>query len=408
MPRNRLTIIFIIAFLNLVGFGIIIPILPYYAAEFGLNTAMIGILIAVYPAAQLISAPLLGRLSDRFGRRPLLLISVFINTLAFLVFALAPNAAVLFISRIMAGLAMGNSSVLQAYITDLTEGPERTYCLGRVGAALGLGFIVGPALGGGFSSSGYAVPVFIAAFLSLLNVVAVYFWLPESLPDDGKNHKEAGLWSLRHLANVFHRPLIAALLNTRFFFSLAFSTFTTIFALYAQEILHLSSAQTGYILAYAGFLIILVQGLMVEQLVKHFNEGSLLFYSMILMVLALIGWAFSDTVLTLMLVLIPLSVASGVFRTVITSTLTRASTPEEVGGVLGLSLSADSLTRVIAPSLGGVLLASLGAAYPALSGAFFLLLILPGAYKRYLKSKDPVFHTHCVKTDNCPPMETEI
>ncbi len=407
MPRNRLTIIFIIAFLNLVGFGIIIPILPYYAGEFGLNTAMIGVLIAVYPAAQLISAPLLGRLSDRFGRRPLLLISVFINTLAFLVFALAPNAAVLFTSRILGGLAMGNSSVLQAYITDLTEGPERTYCLGRIGAALGLGFIVGPALGGGFSASGYALPALLAALLGLLNVLAIYFWLPESLPD-GESRKRAGLWSFRRLANVFQRPLIASLLNTRFFFSLAFSTFTTIFALYAREILHLSSAQTGYILAYAGFLIILVQGLMVEQLVKHFNEGSLLFYSMLLMIVALVGWAFSDSVLTLMLVLVPLSVASGVFRTVITSTLTRASTPEEVGGVLGLSLSADSLTRVIAPSLGGVLLASLGSAWPALSGAFFLLLIVPGAYKRYLKSSDPVFHTHCVKTENCPPMETEI
>ncbi len=407
MPRNRLTVIFIIAFLNLVGFGIIIPILPYYAAEFGLNTAMIGVLIGVYPAAQLVSAPLLGRLSDRFGRRPLLMITVLINTAAFLVFALATNATVLFISRILAGLAMGNGSVLQAYVTDLTEGPERTYCLGRIGAALGLGFIVGPALGGLFSSSGYALPAFLAAFLSLLNLLAIYFWLPESLKA-GERIQSARLWSLHSMKNIFRQPLIANLLNTRFFFSLAFSTFTTIFALYAQDILRLSSAQTGYILAYAGFLIILVQGVMVEQLVKHINEGSLLFYSMVLMVLALIGWAFSDSVLKVMLALIPLSVASGVFRTVITSTLTRAGRPEEIGGILGLSLSADSLTRVIAPSLGGILLASLGPAWPALSGAFLLLLIVPGAYKRYLKSDNPVFHTHCVKTENCPPMETEI
>jgi len=392
MPQNRLTVIFIIAFLNLVGFGIIIPILPYYASAYGLDAAMIGVLIAVYPAAQLVAGPVLGRLSDRYGRRPVLIATVWINTAAFVLFALAPNAWALFLSRIISGLAMGNSSVLEAYISDISEGAERTSYLGRVGAALGLGFIIGPALGGAFSGSGYAVPAFIAAGLSVINVWAIWRWLPESKSERPARQRYA-LWSLQQLRNALQTPMMGRLLFTRFVFSLAFSTFTTIFALFAQQVLRLNSVQTGYMLAYAGFLMILVQGILVERLVKRHNEGHLIFYSMLLMVAALCGWAFSDNVWKVVLVMIPLSVAAGIFRTVITSSLTRVSQPDEVGGVLGLSLSADSLTRVIAPSMGGFLMVSLGAAWPALSGALFLLLLLPGAFRHFVKTDNPVFRT---------------
>ncbi len=399
MSLNRLTVIFIVAFLNLVGFGVIIPILPYYATAYGLDAAMIGVLIAVYPAAQLVAAPILGRLSDHYGRRPVLIGTVIINTAAFILFALAPNARLLFLSRIISGFAMGNSSVLEAYISDISEGTERTYFLGRMGAALGMGFVVGPGIGGAFSGAGYSVPAFIAAGLSLVNVWAIYAWLPES----GSMHKKTqrrALWSVGQLHNALRTPLMARLLFTRFVFSLAFSTFTTIFALYAQQVLLLNSGETGYLLAYAGLLMILVQGLLVERLVKRYDEGGLMFFSMLLMILALIGWAFSDKVWKVVAVMIPLSAAAGIFRTVITSSLTRVSKPEEVGGVLGLSLSADSLTRVIAPSMGGYLLGTLGAAWPALSGAFLLALVLPGAFRHFVRTENPVFRTRGARREN--------
>lgn len=387
MQKQRLTVIFIIAFLNLVGFGIIIPLLPFYAETFGADAAIIGLLIASYPAAQFISAPLLGRLSDRFGRRPVLLWTVVGNAFAFIAFGLAGSLTILFISRIFSGLMMGNGSVIQACVSDITEGKQRTASLGKIGAALGLGFIVGPAIGGVFSHFGFSMPAYVAALLSLINYVAIFFMLPETR-DPLTTHSEATRVSLKRLIRVLRISEVRLLANTRFFFSLAFSTFTTIFALFAQQKLGLNADQTGYILAYAGVLIVIVQGFVVEKLITFFSEGWLVLSSMILMVISLLGWSFSNSVLLVLIVLLPLSLSSGVFRTVLTSMFTCVVEPDEVGGTLGLSLSIDSFTRIIAPGIGGYLIGKWGAGAPALLSAFLLMLVIPLTWKRYLKFND--------------------
>lgn len=393
MTTRRLTIVFIVAFLNLVGFGIVIPLIPYFAGTLGADAMLIGLLIASYPAAQLISAPLLGRLSDRLGRRPVLMLTMLGNALAFVAFGLSATLNALFISRILSGLMMGNSSVVQAYVSDLTEGEERTYCLGRIGAALGLGFVVGPAIGGLFSAVNFSLPAYIAAAFSLINTFVIYWGLPESLQlKRGRALRGAGM-SLRQLMNAIRRPLMGSLLTGRFVFSLAFATFTTIFALFAREKLKINAAETGYLLAYAGLLIILVQGVLIERLVRRFNEGVLLFSGLAGLALSMLGWAYTVSVLQVVLVMVPLMVFSGIFQTVVTSAFTRVSRPREVGGILGLSLSIDSLTRVIAPGLGGYLMERFNAGMPALFGALLLALILPHAWQRYVRDKNPLLES---------------
>ncbi|HXQ33558.1 MAG TPA: MFS transporter, partial [Anaerolineales bacterium] len=172
--NNRLLFsIILVVFIDLLGFSLIIPLLPYYAQTFNASDTTIGLLLASYAAAQLIGAPLLGRASDQFGRRPILLISIFGTFLGFLIFGLANSLALLFASRILQGITGGNLSVAQAYITDVTDAESRNRGLGMIGAAFGLGFIIGPALGGLLSNISYSVPAFVAAALSLINLILI-------------------------------------------------------------------------------------------------------------------------------------------------------------------------------------------------------------------------------------------
>ena len=175
MRNNRLAIIFVIVFVDLLGFSLILPLLPYYAQTFGADAFVTGLLVASYAVAQLIGAPLLGRLSDRVGRRPVLFISIFGTFVGFLLLGFAGALWMLFVSRVVDGLTGGNLSVAQAYISDVTDQKNRAKALGLIGAAFGLGFIIGPAVGGALSVYGYAVPAFAAAALSAINLIAVFF-----------------------------------------------------------------------------------------------------------------------------------------------------------------------------------------------------------------------------------------
>ena len=396
MKGNRLAIIFVIVFVDLLGFSLILPLLPYYAKTFGATPLVTGLLVAVYAAAQLVGAPLLGRLSDRYGRRPLLLISIFGSSLGFvllataepisrLVVAAVPGASsfenglaltLLFVSRLVDGLTGGNLSIAQAYISDVTDAKNRAKGLGLVGAAFGLGFIIGPATGGALSQWGYSVPALAAAGLSLFNMLSVALRLPESLTPEKRlaisKQTRTGL-TVNALWQALNRPKVGPLLHTRFFFGLAFSIFQTIFALYALARFNLNSRDTGFILTYVGFLSVLVQGLAVGRLTSRFSESGLIFGAVTLMAASLLGWALAPSVPVLLVVLAPTSLAGGVLNTVINSALTKSVQPVEIGGTLGLAASLESLTRVIAPSLGGLLLQNLGPAAPGLFGALVLV-----------------------------------
>ncbi|MFN2146020.1 MAG: MFS transporter, partial [Anaerolineales bacterium] len=355
MKNKPLFAIFLIVFIDLLGFGLILPLLPYYAETFGASDTVIGLLVASYAAAQLIGAPLLGRFSDRWGRRPILIVSLAGTLVGFLLLGFAKSLLVLFLARILDGLTGGNISVAQAYITDVTDESNRAKGLGLVGAAFGLGFILGPASGGLLSQYGFAVPAFAASALVTINLLAVIFWLPESLSDEQRREmavKDKPRVTLDALLAALKRPLSGPLLITRFVFGLAFSIFQTIFSLYALRRFNLDAQQTGFILAYVGLLSVIVQGGLIGVLTKRIPEKLLIILSVAIMAVSLFAWGFAPSVTALLIILAPTALAGGVLNTVISSALTKTVSRQEVGGLLGLSASLESLTRVIAPTLG--------------------------------------------------------
>jgi len=424
VQRNRLALLFGFVFIDLLGYSLFLPLLPYYVADLGGAPAIVGVLVASNALAQFFAAPVIGRLSDRFGRRPLLILSIagtlvsflvlgLVEPLAVLVAGLAPrqiaagSAAlfVLFLSRVLDGLFGGDVSLARAYITDVTDETNRARGLGMIGAAFGLGFIIGPAMGGmlanwdyatsAFAALGlsrYAVPAFAAAALSALNLLAVILWLPEALSPEKRSEiasSPRSAFSARCLWRCITRPRFGTLLRIRFAYTLAFTIFTANFALYAQYRLRLTDQTTSYFLAYAGLLIVLVQGVAIGRLASRFTEKRLIFGGAALLGLALLAWAFVPNALVMVLVLTPLPLAGGVLNTVTNSAITKSVYAEEVGGALGLSASLDSVGRVIAPTLGGFLLQQWGGTSLGLIGALIMAFVVVHVWRRLIVRPDP-------------------
>ncbi|PKN90601.1 MAG: MFS transporter [Chloroflexi bacterium HGW-Chloroflexi-6] len=377
MDNKRLFSVIFVVFVDLLGFGLILPLLPYYAETFAASEFTTGLLVASYAAMQLIGAPILGRLSDRFGRRPILLLSIFGTFLGFLLLGFANALWMLFASRIIDGFTGGNLSVAQAYISDVTDEKNRSKGLGLVGAAFGIGFIIGPVTGGFLSQWGYAVPAFLAAALAFINLGLIAFWLPESLTPEKRAAmtEKKPAFSLSALGTALKRPFSGSLLITRFFFGLPFAIFQTIFSLYALKKFELGAQETGLILTYVGVLSVFVQGFLIGKLTQRYREDILIPISVVVMAFSLLGWALASSVFWLMVVLTPTAIAGGLLNTILASTLTKAVEPQEIGGILGLSAAIESLTRVIAPTLGGALLGWAGTAAPGVFSAAMLALL---------------------------------
>ena len=375
MNKRLLFSIFLIVFIDLLGFSLILPLLPFYAETFGASPTTIGLLVAIYAAMQFIGAPILGRLSDRYGRRPMLILSIFGTFLSFLLMGFTHNLAVLFLARGLDGLTGGNISIAQAYISDVTDEKNRSRGLGIIGAAFGFGFIIGPALGGVLSRWGYNLPVFIAAGMALINLILIFFWLPESLTPQRRQLLMAGKrasFTPGALWQALRRPKVGPLLHSRFFFGLVFSTFQSIFTLYAQYRFNLDAQRIGYILAYVGILSAVTQGVILGRLTSRFPENRLLAGSSVILAISLVGWAFAPNIGVLLAILAPISITSGVLNTVINSAITKSVSPAEIGGTLGLSTALESMTRVIAPSLSGILLERLGTPAPGIFSAVLM------------------------------------
>ncbi len=372
--NKKLFSVILVVFIDLLGFSLILPLLPYYAKTFQANSFVTGILVASYAVAQLVGAPILGRLSDRFGRRPVLLVSVFGTSLGFLLLGFANSLWMLFASRIIDGLTGGNLSIAQAYITDVTDAKSRAQGLGMIGAAFGLGFIIGPVTGGVLSQWGYAVPAFAAAALSFGNLILIYAWLPESLTPEmrEKMPEKRPAISLNALFVALKRPFSGSLLITRFFFGLAFVILQTIFSLYALVKFNLNARDTGFVLAYVGVLSVITQGFLVGWITKKVREDVLILVCVGVMSLTLLGWGLAPTLPILLLIMAPNSLAGGMLNTLLSSTLTKAVAPQEIGGILGLSASIESSTRIIAPALGGYLLQQVGTWAPGVLGALIM------------------------------------
>jgi DHA1 family tetracycline resistance protein-like MFS transporter len=386
--KRRLVLLFLFVFVDVLGFSLILPLLPFYAQAFDASPTVVGLLLGANALTQFIGAPILGRLSDRYGRRPLLILSIAGTVIGFLLLGWASSLWMLFVSRILDGLLGGNISLAQAYIADVTDEKNRARGLGLIGASFGLGFMFGPALGGRLSAGGnYSLPAYAAAALAVINLLGVIIWLPESLSPEkrlNRAHSPRGAFTFQALFEALGRPCVGPLLITRLLYGMAFTTFQTVFALFVDKQLGLGSVETGYLLTYVGVLIVAVQGGGISLLTKHLSDKQLIFGGTILLALSLLAWAFTPALWWLLIVLAPTALAGGVLNVAINSALTKSVYPEEVGGTLGIASSWDSLVRVVAPVIGGFLLDEVSAAGPGILGVLLLIGLIPYLWRRVL------------------------
>jgi MFS family permease len=372
--RSPLLPIFLIVMVDVLGLTIILPLLPFYAERLGATPTVVGLLVSTYAACQLVGGPLLGQISDRVGRRPLLLVSQMGTFIGFLILAWAGFAALLwmvFLSRVIDGLTAGNLSLAQAYISDVTRPEERAKSFGVIGVAFGVGFLIGPAISGFLSTFGYQYPVFAAAALSATSILATYFLLPSApvIPDADKRAgpplpagRRLRVLDWGNYATYFKRPVLAELLWQFFAFTFTFAIFMSGFALFAERRYTWNGhpfgpKEVGYIFAYGGFLGIILQGGLIGRLVKRFGEEKLVMAGF---VTAALGFALTGSSYHLTGLLVASTISSfgtGVLRPALTSLVTQRAGREEQGVVLGLTQSLMSISQIVAPVIAGFLIA---------------------------------------------------
>jgi MFS transporter, DHA1 family, tetracycline resistance protein len=361
MKKSPLIVIFITIFLDMLGFGIIIPILPIFSKELGAADYQVGLIAMSYPIMNFLFAPLWGTLSDRHGRRPIILISVLITAFAYLIFGLSTNLWVLLVSRILAGIGSANLSVAQAYITDITSPAERAKSMGMIGAAFGLGFVVGPSVGGFLKTISAAGQVdwvgFTAAALCLVNFLLAYWLLLESLqtrvPGKGFNFKV-----ISGIGTELGKPAIRELLLINFVYITAFMIMQIASSLFWKEKIALTEMEIGYVFAFIGLVTAIVQGALIGKMVKVFGENRLLLSGIIIVMLSLslVPWVTRDSFIPWQLITFGLlALGNGCITPTVTSLLSKAAKPNEVGQVLGVSQSFGSLARAAGMGVSGFL-----------------------------------------------------
>jgi len=361
--------IFLIVVVDVLGLTIILPLLPFYAEKLGASPAVVGLLIAAYAACQLVAGPMLGRISDHVGRRPVLLVSQMGTLTGFLLLAFAQSLWLIFVARAIDGLTAGNLSLAQAYIADVTRPEERAKSFGIIGIAFGLGFLVGPGVSGYLSQFGYQWPIFAAAGLSATSIMGTYFLLPSSPPrPEGEQEgpplpagKRLTLLDWGTYVQYFRRPELAGLLWQFFAFALSFAMFFGGFALYAERRYwwdghRFGAKEVGYFFAYAGFLGIILQGGLIGRLVKRFGERKLVWSGFFAATISYVALAFTWTTPQLVLTGLVSSYGNGVLRPGLTSLITQRTGRQEQGVVLGLNQSLNSVAQIVAPSVAGFLI----------------------------------------------------
>lgn len=409
--------IFVIVLVDLLGLTIIIPLLPIYAASFGANAFVIGLLGASYPLMQFIGAPILGRLSDRFGRRPVLIVSQIGTFAGFILLGFANSLALLFISRLIDGISGANIATAQAVIADRTTEKTRTQGLGLIGAAFGLGFIVGPLIAFAIlalSAGNYQLVAFTAAVFSFISIVLTVFWLEESLPEEQRGkvgHKKVSVGPAAML-QALRTPLVGLLLILMFAQQFAFGGFEQLLSLFTLNRLGMNASSNAALFVYVGVIIVAVQGYFIGKWSRRFGERLLILSGLLLLGVALtltavtpsvtLPWYSEANLITelsqqsteaniqidlpaenngwlglfwILVALFPASIGGGILQPSINSMLTKLVAMDEVGGILGVSTGFYSLATALSPVILGAIFEQFGSTAPFLIGGLLLLVL---------------------------------
>lgn len=430
LDMGKLMPVFVIVLVDLLGLTIIIPLMPLYAASFGANAFVIGLLAATYPIMQMIGAPVLGRLSDRYGRKPVLVVSQVGTFIGFILMGFANALPLLFIARIIDGISGANISTAQAVITDNTNEKTRTSALALIGAAFGIGFIIGPLIAFAtlsLSNNNYHVPAFVAAGFSLLSLLLTTLWLKESLPPErrGQSHSETSFSFSRFTAALKH-PAVGFLLLLMFVQQFVFGGMEQLLSIFTLNRLGLEARSNSILFLFIGLITVIMLGGVIRMWSKKYGDRWIINVGLITLAIGLLMIAFTPAVpppwysqqavlselqqsatsqvnvqipadgnngwigfLWLMIAMIPTSIGGSVLSPTINSAITKRISLSEIGGILGISAAMVSAANAVAPVTLGAVYQYVGPAWPFLLGGIVLLALLFVASRRIKEAPQP-------------------
>jgi len=376
--KSALSLIFLTIFIDLLGFGILIPILPVFAIKIlEVDETAIGITIALYSLTQFFFNPILGRLSDKYGRRPLILISLLLNAFGYILFAFTHSYLMLLISRIIAGIGGSSIGVAQAFIADVTTREERSKGMGLIGAAFGLGFVFGPLIGGSLAEYGYMVTGFASAGFSMLAFVLTLILLPESnLNRVNAVTSNRKILDVAAIKKIFQKPDLALLITLFFMLTFSVANIYGTFALLGFKNYHFTDRQNGYMFGIVGLSSAIVQGGLLRIASNYFSQRQLITFGSTFMMIGLFLIPYGGSFLGLAIIVILLSIGTGSLQPTLLSLISEVTPDAEQGVTLGINQSFSAFGRVLGPLWGGFAFEFLGYQFPFITGGIFTLFIL--------------------------------
>ena len=376
---KRLYIIFLISFTEVLGFSMVLPLIPFLGQELGLTLSQIGLIISVFSICQLFASPITGKLSDHFGRKPLFILSQISTFVGFVFLGFATTILLLIAARLIDGLLGSNMTVSQAYISDITEPKHRTRVYSYSSGVFGAGLIFGPFIGGILSTINYSVPMFFAAAITLISIVLVILFLPETIPKKTEKislslNDVIPVDDVKHFVRNYH---IRSRLLMFFIYTMAFFLFISNLSLLGIAQFHITAEQVSFYMVWIGLIRVSVQTVLISRILRLFGENHVLLIGVFSMIISMVTLVFSTEYLFVFVPLVFLAFGTGVGRPILTSRLTNSVTQKETGAILGVNNALTSVAQIIAPIFGGFIIEYLAPqTLPLLSAIIFTLLIL--------------------------------
>ncbi len=380
---KRYFTIFLIQVTEVLGFSLILPFLPFFAQDLGASTFQVGLIFAVFSFFQFFSTPILGKFSDYYGRKPLLIISQFSTLLGFIILGFAHNYWMIILSRIIDGLFGSNFTIAQAYLSDISTKKNRSKAFGLSGVAFGIGFLIGPGISGLLSQYGYSLPSFVAAGIAGVSMLLTFFVLPETITNSSEHFIISWkIFGLNNFVKYFKNKALANRMIQFWLYIFGHMIWVTSFALFAKFKINATATLMGYAFMYIGFISIFIRGLFLSKLIHLLGERKLKFLGMISMIIGLINTIFIYDFNGLLVSMTFFSVGTGISRPLLVSSISRQVNNKEQGAVLGLNNSFSSIAQIIAPICGGYILQNL----PIISLGIIDSIIILGAIFLFIKS----------------------
>ena len=376
---KRLYIIFLISFTEVLGFSMVLPLIPYLGDELGLTLSQIGLIISVFSFCQLFASPITGKLSDHFGRKPLFILSQISTFVGFVFLGFATTILLLIAARLIDGLLGSNMTVSQAYISDITEPKHRTRVYSYSSGVFGAGLIFGPFIGGILSTINYSVPMFFAAAITLISIALVILFLPETIPKKTEKislsfNDVIPVDNVKQFVRTNH---IRSRLLMFFLYTIAFFLFISNLSLLGIAQFHITAQQVSFYMVWIGIVRVSVQTVLIARILRFFGEDRVLLIGVFSMIASMVTLVFSTEYLFVFVPLVFLAFGTGVGRPILTSRLTNSVTQKETGAILGVNNALTSVAQIIAPVFGGFIIEYLAPqTLPLLSAIIFTLLIL--------------------------------